>query len=260
MHAAFCLLQYLVDWLLRSPDKSLHAQQTSWLLEVIRRAGFLLNVTKSQLVPTQRMIHIGVEYHLNVGLIFPPMARVQKLEDRISVLLTVRVTTAYFWLTLLGLLSSATDAIPLGRLHLRPLQIYLLAHWTPSSKDLKALIPVKHDLLDHHLKWWLDRECTGAGMLLDIPETQAHLFTDASESGWGTHLTNIQVSGVWSPREAILHINQLEMLAVRNVHCHLDIFTFHTDQRPRSNCHFEPFVPYVQAMAPLSIKVSICLC
>ena len=53
-------------------------------------------------------------------------------------------------------------------------------------------------------------------MPLDIPETQAHLFTDASESGWGAHLANLQVSGVRSPREAILHINQLERLAVRN--------------------------------------------
>ena len=72
----------------------------------------------------------------------------------ISILLSVSVTTAYFWLSLLGLLSSATDAIPLGRLHLRPLQLYLLAHWAPASKDLKALVPVKHDLLDHHLGGW----------------------------------------------------------------------------------------------------------
>ena len=211
---AVCLLQYLDDWLLRSPNKSLLARQTSWLLEIIRRVGFVLNEPKSQLVPTQRLIHIGVEYHLDLGLIFPPMTRVQKFEGKISILLSVSVTTAYFWLSLLGLLSSATDAIPLGRLHLRPLQLYLLAHWAPASKDLKALVPVKHDLLDHHLRWWLDRTCTRAGMLMDIPEAQARLFTDASQSGWGAHLDTDQVSGSWSTREATLHINHLEMLAV----------------------------------------------
>ena len=192
---AVCLLQYLDDWLLRSPNKSLLARQTSWLLEIIRRVGFVLNEPKSQLVPTQRLIHIGVEYHLDLGLMFPPMTRIQKFEGKISILLSVSVTTAYFWLSLLGLLSSATDAIPLGRLHLRPLQLYLLAHWAPASKDLKALVPVKHDLLDHHLRWWLDRTCTRAGMLLDIPEAQARLFTDASQSGWGAHLDTDQVSG-----------------------------------------------------------------
>ena len=124
-----------------------------------------------------------VEYHLDLGLMFPPMTRVQKFEDKISTLMSVPISTAYVFLSLLGLLSSATDAIPLGRLHLRPLQLYLLSHWAPASKDLKALIPVKHDLLDHHLRWWLDRKCTRAGMLLDIPEAQTHLFTDASGSG-----------------------------------------------------------------------------
>ena len=211
---AVCLLQYIDDWLLRSPNKSLLARQTSWLLDIIRRVGFVVNVAKSQLTPTQRLIHIGVEYHLDLGLMFPPMIRVQKFEDNISTLMSVPITTAYFFLSLLGLLSSATDAIPLGRLHLRPLQLYLLSHWAPASKDLKALIPVKHDLFDHHLRWWLDRKCTRAGMLLDIPEAQMHLFTDASESGWGAHLDKHQVSGSWSTREATLHINHLEMLAV----------------------------------------------
>ena len=108
---AVCLLQYLDDWLLRSPNKSLLARQTSWLLDIIRRVGFVVNVAKSQLTPTQRLIHIGVEYHLDLGLMFPPMTRVQKFEDKISTLMSVPITTAYFFLSLLGLLSSATDAI-----------------------------------------------------------------------------------------------------------------------------------------------------
>ena len=144
------------------------------------------------------------------------MDRVHKIENGVSLLLSMQVTTAYFWLSLLGRMSSATDANPLGRLHLRPLQFYLLAHWSPASKDMAALIPVKHNLLDHHLHWWLNRKYTRAGMLLDIPEAQTQLFTDASESGWGAHSDTFQASGEWSAREAILHINQLEMLAVRN--------------------------------------------
>ena len=213
---AICLLQYLDDWILRNTDKSLLVQQASWLLRIMCRVGLVLNVQKSQLAPTQRLIHIGVEYWLDVGLMFPPMDRVHKIESGVSLLLSVQVTTAYFWLSLLGRMSSATDAIPLGRLHLRPLQLYLLAHWSPASKDMAALIPVKHNLLDHHLHWWLNRKYTRAGMLLDIPEAQTQLFTDASESGWGAHLDTFQASGEWSAREAILHVNQLEMLAVRN--------------------------------------------
>ena len=213
---AVCLLQYLDDWIVRNTDKSLLQQQAKWLLGVLRHVGLVLNAQKSQLVPTQRLIHIGVEYHLDVGLIFPPMDRVLRIEQKVSFLLSVQVTTAYFWLSLLGIMSSATDAITLGRLHLRPLQFYLLAHWKPASRILSSLVPVKHDVIDHHLRWWLDRECTRAGMILDIPEAQVTLFTDASGSGWGAHVNQFQASGVWSPREAILHINALEVLAVRN--------------------------------------------
>ena len=36
---AVCLFQYLDDWLLRSPNKSLLARQTRWLLDIIRRVG-----------------------------------------------------------------------------------------------------------------------------------------------------------------------------------------------------------------------------
>ena len=212
---AVCLLQYLDDWIVRNTDKLLLQQQAKWLLWVLCRVGLVLNAQKSQLVPTQRLIHIGVEYHLDVGLTFPPTDRVLRIEQKVSFLLSAQVTTAYFWLSLPGIMSSATDAIPLGRLHPRPLQFYLLAHWKPASRILSSLVPVKHDLIDHHLRWWLDRECTRAGMILDVPEAQVTLFTDASGSGWGAHVNQFQASEVWSPREGILHINGLEMLAVR---------------------------------------------
>ena len=84
---------------------------------------------------------------------------------------------------------------------------------SPVSRRL-AIVPVRHDLLDHHLRWWLDRTCTRAGMLLDVPEAQVRLFTDASQSGWRAHLDKVQVTERWSTREATLHINHLEMLAV----------------------------------------------
>ena len=100
--------------------------------------------------------------------------------------------------------------------YIRPLQLYLLAHWAPVTRNLQALIPVKHDLLDHHLHWWLVRKCTRAGTLLDVPEARTQLFTDASESGWGAHLDTAEASGVWSAGETSLHINQLELLAVYN--------------------------------------------
>jgi len=209
------LIQYLDDWILKHQDRASLIQEIAWLKAVICKVGLVVNEEKSQFVPTQRFVHIGIEYHLDVGLIFPPMDRILKIESSIRQLQTVRVTTARFWLSLLGLLNSAVDAIPLGRLHLRPLQIYLLAHWAPTSKDLKALIPVKLDLLHDHLAWWQNRAFTRAGMFLDLPDPQTHLFTDASTTGWGAHLETAYTMGTWTVPEAKCHINLLELLAVK---------------------------------------------
>ena len=40
------------------------------------------------------------------------------------------------------------------------------------------------------------------------------VFTDASQKGWGAHLYEIILSGLWSNKEAQLHINVLELKAV----------------------------------------------
>ena len=114
---------HLDDWILKHQGRSSLIQEIAWLRAVICKVGLVANEEKSQFVLTQRFVHIGVEYHLNVGL---------KTDNSIRQLQTVRVTTARFWLSVQGILNSAVNAIPLGRLKLRPLQIYLLAHWAPT--------------------------------------------------------------------------------------------------------------------------------
>ena len=213
---AVCLLQYLDDWLLRSPYKLLLAQQTSWLLDIIRRVGFCAK--RAQVATSSHSTSVTHRCRISSG----PRSDVPTDEPRSKVRRQDRNTFLSvghdsLFLLSLGPLSSATDAIPLGRLHdlhLRPLQLYLLAHWAPVSRNLKALIPVRQDLLDHHLRWCLDRKCTRAGVLLDVPEARARIFTDASEVGWGANLDDHQTNGSRSTREATLHINHLEMLAV----------------------------------------------
>ena len=60
---------------------------------------------------------------------------------------------------------------------------------------------------------------------LHAEEHNLLLFTDASIKGWGAHLEDLTVSGLWSDREANLHINILELkavfLAIRSFQTHL---------------------------------------
>ncbi len=52
-------------------------------------------------------------------------------------------TSAHSLLSLLGVLNSVADYVELGRLHLRPLQLYLLALWRPSRDRLSDRIPLR---------------------------------------------------------------------------------------------------------------------
>ena len=46
------------------------------------------------------------------------------------------------------------------------------------------------------------------------PPPELCLYSDASRSGWGAHLLDQSVLGLWSDQETSLHINILEMKAL----------------------------------------------
>ena len=64
------------------------------------------------------------------------------------------------------------------------------------------------------LSWWMVRDHLLVGVRFGTPAPDLHLYSDASSSGWGGHLLDQNVSGVWSAQEKLLHINLLEMKAL----------------------------------------------
>ena len=65
-----------------------------------------------------------------------------------------------------------------------------------------------------HLKWWEDLQNLMAGAPIHPHVHNTLAFTDASQKGWGAHLNEIVLCGLWSNKEAQLHINVLELKAV----------------------------------------------
>ena len=92
----------------------------------------------------------------------------------------------------------------------------------PQSLDMK--IPCS-EILKSHLNWWRDPNNVLIGTPLHAEEHTLLLFTDASVKGWGAHLEDQTVSGLWSDTEKNLHINVLELkavfLAIRSFQSHL---------------------------------------
>ena len=97
--------------------------------------------------------------------------------------------------SLLGRLVSAYPTVPLGRLHLRSLQIKVIAQ-VRRGRDPSSWIAVRGRLADH-LKWWLKEDVMSVGMSFRPAEPEVVVFTDASISGWGVSCDGQSWQGKW---------------------------------------------------------------
>ena len=67
---------YLDDWLLNPGTYQEALEQTSWLKSLCRRLGLVINLEKSDLIPSQVAMYLGIELDTLVGLARPSHKRV----------------------------------------------------------------------------------------------------------------------------------------------------------------------------------------
>ncbi|CAG2243241.1 unnamed protein product [Mytilus edulis] len=205
---------YLDDSLIKelSPEKLY--LNTDVVIRLLLSLGFLISWKKSDLIPSQDFIFLGEHYLTHQCIVRPPQEKFQNLCSKIHLFLSQKTVTARQFSQLLGLLNSLADVVPLGRLHIRPLQFYLHQHWLPATQNWEFPVPIIHQELCPHLVWWTSQANVLRGQLLSSPVPNQTLFTDASNLGWGAYLEGLSVSGVWTPDLLKEHINILEMKAV----------------------------------------------
>ena len=119
------LRRYLDDWLIQasSPEQVLIALNT--VLQLCSSLGIVVNWEKSQLIPTQRMVYLGVLLDSISFRASPALKRVEKLLSIGNVFLSCEQQLVSSWLELLGVLSSMTQLIPGGRLPMPSFQFAL---------------------------------------------------------------------------------------------------------------------------------------
>lgn len=209
------IYMYLDDWLVKSHVQKVLMNQLQETILTLIDLGLVINLKKSQLVPSQQITYLGALFDLQKGLVYPSEDRFQHIQEIIIVIMKQEKITARLFLRLLGLMASCIDIIPYARLHMRPLQLYLLCFWRPHRDSLWHLIPVKESFL-LHLRWWRQRDNIFKGVPLQGYPHSLTLWTDASMWGWGAHLGTYQFSEQWPVQLRTEHINWLEMKAIWN--------------------------------------------
>ena len=214
------LYVYLDDILLRASSRTALESAIPIVIQTLAQAGFVINLGKSDLEPSQDLVYIGGHFRTDRGLVKPPQDRVEKLQSLLTQLRPGRRLSALFFLRCLGLMASMIAVVPLARLHMRHLQLFLLHRWRPARDPLEMRLTVPESLVNP-VDWWRNAENLLCGVPLVPPTPQFTVTTDASTSGWGGHLDSHEgVQGSWTPVELREHINVLELLSVRKVMRH----------------------------------------
>ena len=146
------------------------------------------------------------DHRYRCGKVFPSLARVEKFLSVAERFCSMQSPLAQLWQVILGHLASLEQLVPHGRLRMRSLQWHLKTQWSPES-DPPSLPVALPEEARRDLSWWMVRDHLLTGVRFGTPAPDLHLFSDASSSGWGAHLLDQNVSGVWSDQEKLLHIN-----------------------------------------------------
>lgn len=208
------IVMYIDDWLIYHRDPAWLLVTVQELLPFLSSLGVLLNLAKSDLTPRQRFTYIGVEFWTDRSLVLPPEDRVTKLHSLLTGLLSRDQCLVREFLSLIGLCNSMMAYVPLGRLHLRPLQWYLKDRYSPSIDPVTKVIHLVRPAILEMARFWLDIAMLRQGVPLHPPKPQMTLVTDASRLGWGGYLGSQEASGRWDKDHQSLHINVLELKAV----------------------------------------------
>ena len=213
---------YLDDWLIRDTCPVSIRPKIQRLMDILKQAGFIINLAKSHLEPSQDMVFVGGRFMTKENIVALPPERYTKLLDCLSLFRLGTNLPAVTFLRLLGFMAAMIFVVRHCRLRMRPIQLYLLAKWDMAQRDLEAQVPIEEEILPH-LEWWKVQANVLNGVPIEEPLTQEVVTTDASQLyGWGGYLQNMEVQGTWNRAESKLHINLLEMEAVAKTLRHFE--------------------------------------
>ncbi len=115
---------------------------------------------------------------------------------------------------LLGHMASAAAVIPLGLLHMRPLQHWLHDRvprwaWRHGTYQVSVTPSCRHTFSP-----WSDLAFLRAGVPLEQVSRHVVVSTDASTTGWGAMCNGHAAAGLWTGPQLQWHINCFELLVV----------------------------------------------
>ena len=217
---------WIDDFILMSSSKSLCQDHAFRTIRTFEELGFLPNVEKSQLQPTQRICHLGLVWDSVQYSVSVPLDKIAGVKSKCLVALSSKVRVR-FLSSILGSVEYFKWGYPFAAMHYRRLQRFVNSCFARGLSYDCRVFPSSSARID--LEWWSSVGDSLPYRSLSPFVADLELYCDASLSGWGCWTSDGRESfGAWSSEEAELHINILEGLAV--------LFAFQCFYKSTYNC------------------------
>lgn len=207
---------YIDDSLLQDQSFDRCLENTVVLRNLLSSLGFRINEEKSVFIPTQRIIFLGYIIDSVEFKVFLPEEKIDKIKEKSSKILHASESSIREISVLIGLYMSSRCAILLAPLFCRYLDMEKCRALQENSSDYDAKFSLS-DLAKQEILWWINNVENSNGKMISYGSPSFYLETDASTQGWGGVFNGIETQGRWNENEKTLHINVLELLAVKYV-------------------------------------------
>ena len=204
------MILYLDDMLIMSRTQAEASTNLATVMTLLVGLGFIVNLRKSVLTPTQQVEFLGFTLDSQKMAISLPQDKLHALKKQARKIKEQGRTTVQELSRLLGMMVAAHPAIlpaPLYYRHLEAVKIKLLQTGGSYTSEISELSP----RMMEELTWWTSTVSQANGRPLQIEKWDMTIHSDASKVGWGASCNGRSTGGPWTPTEATCHINFLEL-------------------------------------------------
>ncbi|XP_073405955.1 uncharacterized protein [Dendrobates tinctorius] len=181
-------------------------------MSALERLGWLLNIKKSRLQPMRVQQFLGLILDYEKQECRLPPEKLVRLHYHVLNASNNPTMSLRRAMSLLGSLSSCIPAVQWAQFQSRTLQGEVLAHQRVLGGYLEGQLTLSRNTRES-LEWWLDKDNLSRGVPWEYDIFRI-ITTDASPSGWGAHMSEILVQGLWEHHQIEMSSNLKELTAV----------------------------------------------
>ena len=205
---------YIDDSLLHNPSQTVCYENTVMLRNLLHSLGFLVNTEKSVLIPTQRIVFLGYLIDSVQFKVFLTEEKIHKIFNAAVKIYNTDLVKIRDVSSLIGLFSSASCAVLLAPLFHRFLDIDKNIALKKNNDNYDGIMTLSKNAKQEIL-WWLKSVGKNEGKMISRGTPTLYIESDASKIGWGAVFGKQKTQGRWQESERSLHINVLELLAIK---------------------------------------------